>query len=386
MELQLETSSHNCYSSVTDFSVKLYQQVAGENANNLVISPNGVLLAVSMVVSGAGGETLRQLLEAVGFSSESELAAYVIGLRDELRDLVVIEIGRKLYTNLQLRSAFVSKTEEVCGGKVRKCGSGFRLSASEAIRQLVDAWLARHTSHQGECNKVLTGAVPESPCAVAACASVIQCEWRHKFHATEKSSFRNFMGAVRVVEMMRSVGSFPVHYHTPLKSTLVQLSYDRPNLSMWLLLPDHRVQLDFVEEALTPDAIETMLFSARARSISLSLPKFQLRSGGELKAALGALGVGDAFDPSMSNLSRMSYQQRVVLANVVHESALIVNERGTWAQEQTAAAATRSEEIVNNMAEMTSEAEEVTFDRPFLFFIHHSTLQQILFIGRVMDF
>ena len=125
--------SHNCYAEVTKFSLRVYRQVANSDkpsSTNMVVSPTGILLSLTALVSGAGDSTLSELLRALGFASEAELAAFAIGFQDELADLhssssssgLEMSLLRKIYTDTSLRSIYVSKIMDVLKVCARRRG------------------------------------------------------------------------------------------------------------------------------------------------------------------------------------------------------------------------------------------------------------------------
>jgi len=375
----------NCYTTVSKFATSLFKKESHFSNENIVLSPTGALLTLSMFLSGASGESLEELLHVMGFANEAELSQYAVFLKDEIHDLTemqVLNIKTKIYTNASLRSIFSEKVMELYNGKVRKV-TGFG-DAKENLRKKVNAWLARHTQ-QILCNVIKENSLDNTPQIVGACANFFQCGWKKKF-TTGPGNFKSFMQQETVVQMIKSEDEFKMCRFKALKSTVIEIPYDFDGISMWFVLPDPQVQLDYVEDELTGEMIDSMIFQSKLQRVAVDIPKFRIRCGVDLRHALEGVGIKTVFDENRANLSRMSYNESLVVSGIVHESLMEVNELGTWANPPVADHVPLS---VTNLPTDVNEngsasVESFYCDRPFLFFVRHEKLQHILFIGRVM--
>ena len=135
---------------------------------------------------------------------------------------------------------------------------------------------------------------------------------------------------------------------------------------MWLILPDEGKT---VEDVLSAGEYARMIFggqreNAKYMFINLSLPKFDIRSGGDLKEDLQALGVTDVFDPGKADFSAAvsGFDDSVWLSAVNQSTRVAVDEKGVTAASYielpAAGAAQPPEEII-----------DFILDRPFLFVV-----------------
>ena len=65
------------YTGQLEFSLNLFQQVAEEGEENVLISPLSVALALAMTANGANGTTAEEMLAVLGGYSIEELNAYL---------------------------------------------------------------------------------------------------------------------------------------------------------------------------------------------------------------------------------------------------------------------------------------------------------------------
>lgn len=128
--------------------------------------------------------------------------------------------------------------------------------------------------------------------------------------------------------------------------------------------------------SLTGEGLSALL-SGREETffLRLSLPKFEQEWSGELKDALAALGLTDAFDPDLADFSLLGDDPRgYYLSQVIHAARIEVNEEGTEAAAATVVAAASG-------AAPPQEGVTLIFDRPFLYGIVDLQNGVPLFLG-----
>jgi serpin B len=104
------------------------------------------------------------------------------------------------------------------------------------------------------------------------------------------------------------------------------------------------------------------------------MPKYTLEYEIELSAVLEALGMAEAFEPTVANFSNLVTRSDAYISAVKHKTFVQVNEEGT-----EAAAATSVEVGV------TSAPPIILIDRPFLVAIRERLSGTILFLGKVVN-
>ncbi|XP_045430257.1 serpin B13 isoform X4 [Pipistrellus kuhlii] len=111
----------------------------------------------------------------------------------------------------------------------------------------------------------------------------------------------------------------------------------------------------------------------KERTVDLHLPRFEVEDSYDLEAALGAMGLGNAFSELKADYSGMSPRSGLHAQKFLHGSFVVVSEEGT-----EAAAGTGMGFAV------TSVLNYETFhcNHPFLFFIRHNESNSVLFFGK----
>jgi serpin B len=115
-----------------------------------------------------------------------------------------------------------------------------------------------------------------------------------------------------------------------------------------------------------------------ASQVVLSLPKFSFTTHVELGPVLAGMGITDAFDPTLANLSGMDGAMDLSVHAVVQEAFVEVDEQGTVAAAATAVSACSNCDAV-------TEPEMIQINQPFLFLIRDTRSGGILFMGHVTN-
>ena len=163
------------------------------------------------------------------------------------------------------------------------------------------------------------------------------------------------------------------HYYWAEDFGAVSLSM-KDGSRMWLLLPDEDKTTD---DVLSSSELPAMLFRYRSENayannkyvkVNLKLPKFDIRSAGDLSEDLQAMGVTDVFSPETADFSGTLYDHPGFAnfspyISAVHQATRVaIDEKGVTAASYielpTAGAAQPPEEII-----------DFILDRPFVFVV-----------------
>ena len=145
---------------------------------------------------------------------------------------------------------------------------------------------------------------------------------------------------------------------------------------MTVVLP-HPGTFTEVEARLDGDLVASVTGALVRRHVGLSFPKFEFRTTASLMPPLQALGLTEGFDPDRADFSGMTNEERLFIADVIHEAFIAVDEEGTEAAAATA--------VVMAGLSAPMDPVQLTVDRPFLFLIRDTETGAILFLGRVLD-
>ena len=131
------------------------------------------------------------------------------------------------------------------------------------------------------------------------------------------------------------------------------------------------------EEGMTATAFDEITVALAERSVSLTMPTFEIETRAQLAGPLAALGMPTAFDPERADFSGITAAERLVISDVIHQANIDVDEKGTEAAAATA--------VVIRATAAPEEPVTLNLDRPFLFALRDLPSGALLFLGRVVD-
>ena len=146
------------------------------------------------------------------------------------------------------------------------------------------------------------------------------------------------------------------------------------------LLPDEGVRLEDYLASLTGERLRQVLADAEETEVHAAIPKFKGECTVELNESLKAMGMTDAFEAGLADLSGLGVSELgpLFISQVLHKTYIEVDERGTKAGAATAVTA------VSGSA-MPGTVPEVYLDRPFLYMLVDTGTNLPAFIGAVTD-
>jgi serpin B len=370
--------------AINEFALDMYRALGASSGGNLCFSPYSIAAALTIAAAGARGSTQTELIRALRLDPDParilpEAAALTRSLLAEPSapedgTPFTLRTGSALWaqSGLDFRAEFVDQINALPAmaahevdfrGQPRKSADRINTWAAEnteqRIRQIVSA-----DNFSALTALVLTNAI------------YFKAAWAHPFRekATKTETFHLLNGKSVRVPTMRQREDFP--YGRIPGAQIVELPYFGRDVTMRIALPDPG-QFEPFERGLTAQMLMEAERALKTTQVDLSLPRFRSEAGMSLKASLSALGISEAFS-GRADFGGMS-AQRIGLDEVLHNTFVAVDEKGT-----EAAAATTV--IMLRLGEITQpKVVRLRIDRPFFFVIHDHLTGAILFIGRVMD-
>ncbi|WP_435175036.1 serpin family protein [Halorussus sp. AFM4] len=363
-------------------------------APNLFVSPYSVSVAMAMTYAGARGETRTELADALRYELDGgdlHAAFGALAAEFERRNADGKTASGRVMTEREADAgpAFELTTANSAWGQEDYPFSrayldlldayyraGLQLADfsgdPEAARQRINEWVAERTNDRIE-DLLPKGSIDATTRLVLTNAVYFSARWRVPFseEQTEPRQFTALDGTTAEVPTMHQ--SVETNYVAVGGHRLVELPYANQQTSMVVVLPAEG-EFEAFERALTVDRLAVMLDRAEEALVDLALPKFEVRSAFSLVEALEELGVETAFTGQADFGGMVEGEGGPFLDDIVHQSFVTVDERGTEAAAATAA-------IVAESA--PARQAEMTVDRPFLFYIRDRPTETPLFVGRV---
>ena len=353
---------------------RVYARLATEDEPNVVYSPISAQLVLSMLETGAAGETRDELLAILnGGQPEEGLVrasnASLYSWRDRGGDLP-LHVSNRLFVDrgFAIRAQFETTLRERFGAEVASADFRGDLGGS---RELIRSWLREVGRSAPE--------VDLGPATRLVAVSHVRFDgaWATPFTEgmTTPAPFHRAEGEAVLVPTMHAPPEL-TRYGVVDGAVVVELPYASARFSMLLVRPAGSAPLGELEP--TPERLGTWVAQLSHQRIELYLPRFRFGpTAVELAPHLSALGIARAFDPRRSDFARMATgDEPLVIGSMLQSVEIEVNERGTRAEAATMGA------VVPAAA---GEPVTVRFDCPFLFVLRERRSGIVLFLGHVGD-
>lgn len=345
--------------------------LAGED--NRIYSPVSLWFALAMLAETTGGETRRQVLDALGASDLEQLRDWADILWHTLYQddgTATTLLGNSIWLNENV--TFHQDVLENLAEHYYASSYQVPMGTDEADQALAD-WVAEQTKGLiGADGKVLE--TTSDTLNVLASTLYFQAGWSDEFNdrLTEEDIFTSADGTETRIDFMHTTrdGSF-----------LRQNGYQAASLgtkggTMTFVLPDEGVTpADLLAD---PDFLTQLIQSENEiyGEVQWSVPKFDVDSTLNLKPTLEGLGITNVFDAGTSDFTPLTDLEPVWLDQAKQIARVKVDEKGVEAAAVTL--------MANAGAGAPPEDPKICvmdLNRPFLFIIRDGSA--ILFVGVV---
>ena len=328
---------------------------------NIVVSPYSAGVALSMLETGAEGETKVEIDNALNgtlFKAEDMGGG----------DNVTVQSSNSVWisSNFSVRNRYVSVLEKDFDALVDTPD----FSDPVTVRKIND-WCSEHTS--GKITDMIDRISPDMV-MVLVNALYFNAPWETAFDpkATHEDVFHGKGGDVTVpmMSMKSSLG-----YTEYQGFSMVEIPYEGGKYAMYIVLPpkgmDAGAAIPYIGESVYDAAISSMV----PREVFLTMPKYKMSTSLVLNETLKRMGMKAAFSAA-ADFKGISLSGPLQIDVVKQKCYIDVSEKGTEA------AAVTSSQI-----RMTSVRPVTVFkvDRPFLFMIADREDKDILFAGKIVN-
>lgn len=368
------------------FAVKCMKSLAGEQ--NMIFSPLSLKYALAMTANGADGETMSEILEAMGIGTDE------LDLYNEYCNLLMNQLpALNMDTELKLTDAvicddrfrmlepFVKTMEERFYAPVEYMDA----ADPDKVVGRINEWASRCTG--GFINPFLDrNDIPDNFAAAILNALYFKSKWQYAFngeYTLENAPFYFDGGGEGSADYMAV--SIWTDYCRMEGYSVLSLPFDNNAFAMYILLPDEKGGdgLKNLIDSMTPEAWNVIFGSMQpaGRLAHLRIPKFQLENKYNLEDMLQTLGIVRAFDPFNAEFGRMINvygDPNFYISNVIQKARINIDENGA-----EAGAASAVIVVATDPGPDENEIEEFDFfaDHPFAFAIASLSGDIILFEG-----
>lgn len=370
--VSLTEKSREVISVSNDFGIRLFTQAALTEDDNMMLSPLSASAALSMLLNGCEGETYNQIRSMLGFEgmSPEEINESYQSLTTQLLNLDTttrLALANAVWyrQGFAVKSPFLSRLEEDFDATCAALDFN-----SPGALETINGWASDNTN--GKIDEVLQEISPEAVMFIMN-ALYFKGTWTQQFDKSKTTTglFRPENGPATEVDMMS--GTIPVRSYYGSTCSALELNYGQQNFSMVIILPGGTLT-SFLGD-FTPELWETITSGLDAntsqQSLDIRMPKFRFEFEKTLNDQLSSLGMTDAFNPVLADLSGIA-DDDIFVSFVKQNTFVDVNEEGTEAAAVTTIG-----------IELTSFPEPTVIDRPFVFAIRERLSNTLLFIGKV---
>ncbi|MBD5133987.1 MAG: serpin family protein [Clostridiales bacterium] len=364
--------------SIGDFvTASTTRFLTGAGEDNRVYSPLNLYMALAMLAETAGGESRRQILDALGADSIEALredAAVVWQNYYQDEDLGISVMANSLWLRDDMSCS--QDTLDTLSANYQTSSFAGEMGSAEYDHALRD-WVNEQT--RGMLTEQADG-LSFDPATVLRLVSTLyfKSAWSSPFspELNTRDVFHSPSGDVEAEFLHWQERDH--NYYWGEHFSAINLSFQAWNYSMWLILPDEGYTVD--DLVASGEAMEFLMSSKYGTydeetaeytgawpnqeflRVNLSLPKFDVSSELELAAGLRALGITDVFDGSLSNFDPLGAvtDDPIYVSQAQHAARVAIDEEGCTA-------ASYVDLMLVGAAPAPDEVVDFTLDRPFLF-------------------
>ena len=368
-----DLSSQNA--DVTDFAIRLFQ-ASNEKDKNTLISPLSVLCALAMTANGAEEETLAQMEEVLGMTTE-ELNLYLYSYMKNLPqgDKYKLSLANSIWftedERFTVNQDFLQTNADYYGADI------YKAPFDKQTLKDINNWVKQNTN--GMIPEILDQIPPEAIMYLVN-ALAFEAEWSEIYekHQVKDGEFTKEDGTKQDVKFMYcSEGT----YFEDEKATGFMKRYVGGKYAFVALLPDEGVTVSEYIASLDGESLNALLANPQYATVHTSIPKFETEYKVEMSEILKSMGMTEAFDMYNADFEGFgtSTDGNIYISRVLHKTFISVGEKGTKAGAATIV------EMKDGAAAEPTEPKEVYLDRPFVYMLVDCENNIPFFIGTMMD-
>ena len=367
---------------------KLFDTVCKADAKkNMFISPFSIDGAFGMVYCGAKGTTADQIRKTLGLPADpAACGAFFDALMKQYAEAEKTEVlvSNSVWTDTKqnVLPEFTEMIKKYYGGAFYK--EDFGQSAKVAAK--INAYVEARTKNMIK-DLLSSDFFSKDTAMVLLNTLYFEAKWANPFPKdnTKPMTFTQFGGVEKEVQMMyqKSTGiAYYANYQDNVHA--IVLPYENRRFELVALMPI-RGEADQGEADLNKmaasigDKLDSWLGRRMRGETRVWLPKTDLTCKLDLGKTLQGLGMTTPFS-NQADFSGIDTEEALKIENVVHKTALKMDEVSTKAAAATAIGMARITSIG-----MPDPVNEFRADRPFIVLIRDNQTGLVLFAGRIND-
>ena len=360
---------------ITDFAIRLFK-ASEESGKNTLISPLSVLCALAMTANGAEEETLAQMEEVLGMTTE-ELNLYLYSYMQNLPqgEKYKLSLANSIWftedERFTVNQDFLQTNANYYGADI------YKAPFDKQTLKDINNWVKQNTD---EMIPEILDQIPAEAIMYLVNALAFEAEWSEIYekHQVKDGEFTKEDGTKQDVKFMYgSEGT----YLEDEKATGFMKRYKGGKYAFVAMLPNEGVSVSEYIASLDGESLNALLANPQYATVHTSIPKFETEYKVEMSEILKSMGMTEAFDMYNADFEGLgtSTGGNIYISRVLHKTFISVGEKGTKAGAATVV------EMKDGAAAEPQEPKEVYLDRPFVYMLVDCENNIPFFIGTMMD-
>jgi serpin B len=372
--IQLPEKSQQIIQQSNKFGIDIFKVTSQTEAGNLMLSPLSASTALTMLLNGCNNETYNQIHQMLGYENMTiaEVNETCRSLVEQLLDAdedVQLALANSVWyrQDFAVKPPFLNTMDSSFAAHVEKLD----FSLPSALTK-INGWASDNTN--GKIPKVMDE-ISSDAVMFLMNALYFKGTWTNQFDKDKTSPKPFYLEDGSQLNVATMFGKIPSKTYSTNDYQAIELMYGRTNFSMVIIVPVNNLA-GFLETFDDDDwQILTGAFDENPETYEneIYLPKFKFSYEKVLNDQLKSLGMQDAFDSGLADLSGIS-DDDIFVSFVKQNTFVDVNEEGTEA------AAVTTIGIVETSMPMPFEV-----NKPFVFAIRERTTNTLLFLGKVVN-
>ena len=368
-----DLSSQNA--DVTDFAIRLFK-ASNESGENTLISPLSVLCALAMTANGAEEETLAQMEEVLGMTTD-ELNLYLYSYMKNLPqgDKYKLSLANSIWftddERFTVNHDFLQTNADYYGADI------YKAPFDKQTLKDINNWVKQNTD--GMIPEILDQIPPEAIMYLVN-ALAFEAEWSEIYEKNQvrDGEFTKEDGTKQDVEFMYGTEGT---YLEDENATGFMKRYKGGKYAFVAMLPNEGVSVSEYIASLNGESLNALLANPQYATVHTSIPKFETEYKVEMAEILKGMGMTEAFDMYNADFEGLgtSTGGNIYISRVLHKTYISVGEKGTKAGAATVV------EMADGAAAEPTEPKEIYLDRPFVYMLIDCENNIPFFIGTMMD-
>ncbi len=358
-----------------DFSFKVFQEVSKSDTNNVFISPVSISTALAMTYQGAKGRTAKEMRNTLRFTrnkkeTHKQFTQVLKDFQAEQADIFKIVNAVFTQEKYDIRQTFIDALKDYSA--LIKQADFINDEHREKARNEINNWVLENTNYKIK-ELIDKTSIDRDTRLVLLNAIHFLADWKYEF-PKKKTRQMLFQGTNRqyIASFMHQKEKLNFYEDSLLK--FIELPYTNDKASMFILLPQEDYKIDNFIQDLSYEKFKNILNLAKEEKVDVLMPKFKIEAKYKLKENLKNMGMVQAFSKK-ANFKGINGRSDLLIDDVIHQSFIKVDEKGTEAAAATAV-------VVRQKSSMRTK--HINLNRPFVFVIVEKSKNSILFIGKLM--